>query len=72
MEDRLSQVIIDFRNKELGLTQKEFAAKVGISNQTENAIENGKRPSLKVYEKLAATLGVDAKDLRVLKTKEAK
>ena len=72
MEDRLSQVIIDFRNKELGLTQKEFAAKVGISNQTENAIENGKRPSLKVYEKLAAALGVDAKDLRVLKTKEAK
>lgn len=42
-------IMIKKYRKELGLTQAEFAKKVGISRQTFNAIENGKYyPSLDI------------------------
>ena len=69
MESTLAEAVADFRKKEEGITQKEFAKKVGISSVSLSKIENGYRPSFAVYEKLAEELGVSAKELRVLKTK---
>ncbi len=40
---------IKYLRQEMGITQKDFAEKVGVSRQTINALENGKyNPSLLV------------------------
>ncbi len=48
--------------KEKGLTQAEFAEKLGISRVGLNQIINGK-PSYSTLEKIAAALGVEIGDL---------
>lgn len=52
--------ILEAKRKQLDLTQREAAKKVGISRQYYNALETGKRkPSVTVAKKLAETFGVD-------------
>ena len=72
MEEALSKVVKDFRVRNLGKSQADFAKEANLAKPTLIAVEHGARPSLKTYEKLAKALGLEAKDLRVLKTKEAK
>ena len=57
---------IKARREKLGLTQEQAAEKAGLGNrQRWNDIESGRRPSvnLDTLEKIAAALGVKAKDL---------
>jgi transcriptional regulator with XRE-family HTH domain len=50
--------------KEKGFTQKDFAEKIGISNNWLNHIENASRkPSLTLIDKIAKALGVTKKDI---------
>ncbi len=47
-----------------GMTTRAFAREAGISTETLNAIEHGRRrPSMRTLEKVAEALGVDARDL---------
>lgn len=49
---------------ELGLTQAELAARVGVSRKTVNTVENGVFvPSTTLALKLAAALGCKVEDL---------
>ncbi len=48
------------RRKEAGLTQKDVAVLVGVSNQFFNYVENGtRRPSPEVAKQIASILGFD-------------
>ena len=48
---------IKYLRQEMGITQKDFAEKVGVSRQTINALENGKyNPSLLVAHKITQIL----------------
>ena len=48
---------IKYLRQEMGITQKDFAEKVGVSRQTINALENGKyNPSLAVAHKITQIL----------------
>ena len=48
---------IKYLRQEIGITQKDFAEKVGVSRQTINALENGKyNPSLLVAYKITKLL----------------
>ena len=50
--------------KELGVSQEQFAFKVGISRTHAGHIEQGRKsPSLEVLEKVARVLKVKVKDL---------
>ncbi len=47
-----------------GMTTRVFASAAGISTETLNAVEHGKRqPSMRTLAKIAKALGVEAKDL---------
>uniref|UniRef100_UPI00355C9ED4 DBP48 n=1 Tax=synthetic construct TaxID=32630 RepID=UPI00355C9ED4 len=47
------------RRKELGLTQRELAEKLGVSRSTVSDIENGRRlPSEELLKKIKEILGV--------------
>ena len=47
-----------------GMTTRAFAREAGISTETLNAVEHGKRqPSVRTLGKLARALGVEARDL---------
>ena len=47
-----------------GMTTREFANAAGISTETLNAVEHGRRqPSLRTLDKIAKALGVEARDL---------
>lgn len=73
MEDLLGNIVRDFRRKELLLSQREFAEKVGISKPTLISVEKGHRiPSLETYKKLSKVMGIPVKELMELKTKEEK
>ena len=51
---------IKYLRQELGITQKDFAQKVGVSRQTINALENGKyNPSLLIAHKITKILNMD-------------
>ncbi|RAP51322.1 MAG: transcriptional regulator [Methanosphaera sp. rholeuAM270] len=48
---------IRYLRQEMGITQKDFAEKVGVSRQTINALENGKyNPSLLLAHKITQLL----------------
>lgn len=48
---------IKYLRQEMGITQKDFAQRVGVSRQTINALENGKyNPSLSVAHKITQIL----------------
>lgn len=49
--------------KRRGLTQRELAEKVGVSESYICQVENGKMMSIRKLDKLAEFLGCDAKDL---------
>jgi transcriptional regulator with XRE-family HTH domain len=52
------------RRSELGISQKEFAERLGLQRSYVGALERGERnPTLQSLEKLAAGLGVDPSDL---------
>ena len=70
MEEALSKVVKDFRVRNLGKSQADFAKEANLTKPTLIAVEHGARPSLKTYEKLAKILGVDSRNLRELKTKK--
>ncbi len=47
-----------------GMTTRVFVREAGISTETLNAIEHGRRqPSVRTLGKIARALGVEAKDL---------
>ncbi len=47
-----------------GMTTRVFAREAGISTETLNAIEHGRRqPSMRTLSKIAKALGVEARDL---------
>ena len=69
MEETLSKVVKDFRVRNLGKSQADFAKEANLAKPTLIAVEHGARPSLKTYEKLALIMGLEAKSLRELKTK---
>lgn len=49
---------IKYLRQEMGITQKDFAEKVGVSRQTINALENGKyNPSLLLAHNITKLLG---------------
>lgn len=58
----LSNKLRDMR-KMRGLTQKELAKKIGVSESYICQIENGKMISIKKLDRLARALGCEAKDL---------
>lgn len=61
--EKLGKKIQKFR-KDQGLSQEEFAHKVGISRTHAGHIEQGRKsPSLEVLEKIAKILKVTVKDL---------
>ncbi len=50
--------------QDLRMSTRAFAREAGISTETLNAIEHGRRqPSMRTLEKIAVALGVDARDL---------
>lgn len=54
---RVMKTRIKYLRQEIGITQKDFAEKVGVSRQTINALENGKyNPSLLVAYKITKLL----------------
>jgi putative transcriptional regulator len=47
-----------------GMTTRAFAREAGISTETLNAVEHGRRqPSVRTLSKIARALGVEARDL---------
>jgi putative transcriptional regulator len=59
----VTNAIRDFR-AELGISQGELAARVGVTRQTVNAIEQGKySPSLEVAFKISEVFGVPLTDV---------
>lgn len=58
----LSKKLREKRNDK-GLTQKELAGKIGVSESYICQIENGKMISIKRLDKLAKALGCEVKDL---------
>ncbi|MDE2181475.1 MAG: helix-turn-helix transcriptional regulator [Alphaproteobacteria bacterium] len=67
----MSEVVLINRMKEvraeLGLTQAELAARIGVSRKTINTVENGVFvPSTILALKLAAALGSKVEDLFAL------
>jgi putative transcriptional regulator len=47
-----------------GMTTRAFAQEAGISTETLNAVEHGRRqPSVRTLSKIARALGVEARDL---------
>ncbi len=47
-----------------GMTTRALAREAGISTETLNAVEHGRRqPQVRTLDKLARALGVEAKDL---------
>lgn len=59
----VTNAIRDFRT-ELGISQGELAARVGVTRQTVNAIEQGKySPSLEVAFKISEVFGVPLTDV---------
>jgi putative transcriptional regulator len=53
--------------KEVGLRQEDLAAKLGVTRQTINAIENNKyNPTLELAMKLARFLRVNVEELFIL------
>ena len=59
---KLSEKLKEMR-KNKGLTQRELADKIGVSESYICQIESGKMVSIKKLDKLAAALGCEAKDL---------
>lgn len=59
---KLSEKLKEMR-KNKGLTQKELADKIGVSESYICQIESGKMVSIKKLDKLAEALGCQAKDL---------
>jgi putative transcriptional regulator len=63
MAERLANRLKE-RRGEVGLTQAELAAKVGVTRKTVNTVENGVfTPSATLSIKLAAALGVTVEQL---------
>ena len=63
MPERLANGLKDQRT-ELGLTQAELAAKVGVTRKTVNTVENGVfTPSATLAIKLAKALGLSVEQL---------
>ena len=58
----LSEKMREMRKRK-GLTQKELAEKIGVSESYICQIENGKMISIKKLDKLAKILECEAKDL---------
>lgn len=67
--EELSKVVFEFRTKELGLSQSQFAKKAKMAKQTVYNIEKGMKPSFDNYFKLASVMGVPASELRHLGVK---
>ena len=59
---KLSEKLKEMR-KNKGLTQKELAGKIGVSESYICQIEGGKMVSIKKLDVLAKALGCEAKDL---------
>ena len=64
----MSSMIDSRKIKELreskGMTTRAFAREAGISTETLNAVEHGRRqPSMATLSKIAQALGVEARDL---------
>lgn len=63
MAERLANRLKE-RRGEVGLTQAELAAKVGVTRKTVNTVENGVfTPSATLAIKLAAALGLTVEQL---------
>lgn len=61
---RFAAQLRDLRERELGLTQKEFARRVGMSQGRVSTYENGdQRPTKTVVDRIATTFGRDPKSL---------
>jgi transcriptional regulator with XRE-family HTH domain len=58
----LSEKLREMRKRK-GLTQKELAEKIGVSESYICQVENGKMISIKKLDKLAKILGCEAKEL---------
>jgi len=58
----LSEKLREMRKRK-GLTQKELAEKIGVSESYICQIENGKMISIKKLDKLAKILGCEANEL---------
>ena len=59
---KLSERLKEMR-KSKGLTQKELAGKVGVTESYISQIESGKMVSIKKLDDLAKALGCEARDL---------
>ena len=58
----MSEKLREMRKRK-GLTQKELAEKIGVSESYICQVENGKMISIKKLDKLAKILGCEAKEL---------
>jgi len=73
MTKRTLGAVVKEARYEARMTQRELAAAVGIRASHIAYIENGRRrPSISLINRLAETLGLDAKELLVLAHPEAK
>jgi putative transcriptional regulator len=64
MGDPVLNIRLKLVRTELGLTQAELAARIGVSRKTINTVENGVFvPSTTLALKLAAALGCKVEDL---------
>ena len=59
----IASLVRTARTKDLGMTQKAFAAAVGLDCTSLSALENGARPSKRTVERIASFLGRHVREL---------